>query len=98
MQPIGTLAKGIEYKTRKLVDKINNLQAAYDSLKDKYLELEKTNEQIKQSTQELEERIQAIKIAKAIPKGKDSADARKKLNELLRELDRCIDLLNNHPI
>ncbi len=98
MQPIGTLAKGIEYKTRKLVDKINNLQAAYDSLKNKYLELEKTNEQIKQSTQELEERIQAIKIAKAIPKGKDSADARKKLNELLRELDRCIDLLNNHPI
>ncbi|MBK7029229.1 MAG: hypothetical protein IPH45_08430 [Bacteroidales bacterium] len=80
------------------MDKINNLQAAYDSLKNKYLELEKTNEQIKQSTQELEERIQAIKIAKAIPKGKDSADARKKLNELLRELDRCIDLLNNHPI
>jgi uncharacterized protein (DUF3084 family) len=98
MQPIGTLAKGIEYKTRKLVDKINNLQAAHDNLKEKYLQLEKTNEQIKQSTQELEERIQAIKIAKAIPKGKDSADARKKLNELLRELDRCIDLLNNHPI
>ena len=98
MQPIGTIAKGIEYKTRLLVDKLRNLEAAHESLKQRYLQLEKTNEQYKQSTQELEEKIQAIKIAKAIPKGKESADARKKINELLRELDRCIDLLNNHPI
>lgn len=98
MQPISTLAKGIEYKSRLVADKLKNLKAAYSVLEQRYLELEKINEQYKQSTQELENKINALKIAKAIPKGKESADARKKINELLRELDRCIDLLNNHPI
>ena len=98
MQAIGTLAKGIEFKTRQLADKLRSLKAEIEILNSRCLQLEKSNEQYKQSTQELETRIQALKIAKAIPKGKESADARKKINELLRELDRCIDLLNNHPI
>ena len=98
MQQIGTLAKGIEYKTRKLAEKLNSLKAAYQELESNYQELEKINEQYKKSTLDLEFRLQAVRIAKSIPKGKDSADVKKKLNELLRELDRCIDLLNNHPI
>lgn len=98
MQQIGTLVKGLEFKTSQLIDKLNSLQTAYESLESRYQQLEKTTEQYKQSLQELELQLQALKIAKAIPKGKESADARKKINELLRELDRCIDLLNNHPI
>jgi phage shock protein A len=98
MQQIGTLAKGIEYKTRQLVDKLKSLQEAYGTLEKQNRQLEISNEQYKQSTQELELKIQALKIAKAIPKGKDTADAKRKINEHLRELDRCIDLLNNHPI
>jgi len=98
MQQVGTLVKGIEYKSRQLADKLRSLRAAYQTLEQKYLQLEKANEQYKQSTQELEQKIQTLKIAKAIPKGKESADAKRKINELLRELDRCIDLLNNHPI
>jgi phage shock protein A len=98
MQQIGTLAKGIEYKVGQLTDKLSLLQAAYINIEQRCLQLEKSNEQYKQSTQELETKLQALKIAKAIPKGKDSVDARRKINELLRELDRCIDLLNNHPI
>ncbi len=98
MQQIGTLAKGIEYKARLLAEKLIVLSDKYQKLEQRYLQLEKNNEQYKQSTQELEVTIQALKIAKAIPKGKDSADAKRKINELLRELDRCIDLLNNHPI
>ena len=98
MQQIGTLAKGIEYKSRQLADKLNSLAGAYQALEQRCHQLEKTNEQYKQSTQELELKLQALKIAKAIPKGKESADAKRKINELLRELDRCIDLLNNHPI
>ena len=98
MQQIGTLAKGIEYKARQLADKLESLNAAYKALETRYHQLEKINEQYKQTTQELELKHQALKIAKAIPKGKDTADAKRKINELLRELDSCIDLLNNHPI
>jgi hypothetical protein len=98
MQQISTLAKGIEYKVRQLAEKLNSRNAAYLALEQQYQLLEKSNEQYRQSTQELEVKIQALKIANAIPKGKESADAKKKINELLRELDRCIDLLNNHPI
>jgi len=98
MQQIGTLAKGIEYKARQLADKLRLLTDDYRILEQRCHQMEKSIEQYKQSTQELEVTIQALKIAKAIPKGKDSADAKRKINELLRELDRCIDLLNNHPI
>jgi phage shock protein A len=98
MQQLGTLVKGIEFKTSQLADKLNSLKVAYKKLEQDYDQLEKTNEQYKLTLQELETKLQALKIAKAIPKGKESADARKKINELLRELDRCIDLLNNHPI
>lgn len=98
MQQIGTLVKGIEFKTSQLADKLNALKVAHQELEDRCHQLEKINEQYKQTIQELETRIQALKIAKAIPKGKDTADARKKINELLRELDRCIDLLNSAPI
>jgi len=98
MQTLGTLAKGIEFKTRQLADRLRDLKDANKILEDRCRQLQESNEQYKQSTQELETRLQALKIAKAIPQGKESADARKKLNELLRELDRCIDLLNNHPI
>jgi len=98
MQQIGTLVKGIEFKSRLLADKLNALKDAYQLLEQRCLQLEQTNEQYKQSTQELEQKLQALKLAKAIPKGKESADAKKRINELLRELDRCIDLLNNHPI
>jgi hypothetical protein len=98
MQQIGTLAKGIEYKVRQMAEKLGKIKVAYEELEQRCHQLEISNEQYKQSTQELELKLQALKIAKAIPKGKDSADAKKKINELLRELDRCIDLLNNHPI
>ncbi|NVO19252.1 MAG: hypothetical protein HXX13_06095 [Bacteroidetes bacterium] len=98
MQQIGTLAKGIEFKVRQLTDKLKTLNEAYKVLEERIYQLEKNNEQYKQTNQELELKLQALKIAKAIPKGKESADARKKINELLRELDSCIDLLNNHPI
>jgi chromosome segregation ATPase len=98
MQSIGTLVKGIDFKTSQLADKLKSLKNAYQILENDHHQLQKTNEQYKQSLQELETKLQALKIAKAIPKGKESADARKKINELLRELDRCIDLLNNHPI
>jgi predicted RNase H-like nuclease (RuvC/YqgF family) len=98
MQQIGTLVKGIEIKTGQLKDKLDKLKSAYRKLEEEYHQLEKINEQYKQSIQELETKLQALKIAKAIPKGKESSDARKKINELLREIDRCIDLLNNHPI
>lgn len=98
MQQIGTLVKGIDFKSRQLADKLKALKDAYRLLEQRSLQLEQANEQYKQSTQELEQKLQALKLAKAIPKGKESADAKKRINELLRELDRCIDLLNNHPI
>jgi hypothetical protein len=42
----------------------------------------------------LEEKIKMLKIAQGLGKGKDTTRAKLKINELIREVDKCINLLN----
>ncbi len=95
MQNLSTLVTGLEYKSRQVADKMKELHRSFDELQSKYLQLEEKYEQQKQTINNLDQKIQILKITNAIPKGKETADVKKKINELLRELDRCIDLLNN---
>ena len=39
--------------------------------------------------------IKTLKVAKAISTGEGSAEARNRINQLVREIDKCIALLNN---
>lgn len=95
MQNLSTLVAGLEFKSRKVADKVKELHQSLDDLQLKYRQLEAKYEQQKQTINELDQKIQILKITHAIPKGKETADVKKKINELLRELDKCIDLLNN---
>lgn len=86
----------------RLSNKINSLVAQYDDLKTKHLEtlseindlsteLEHRSKTIKQ----LEEKIKILKLSTSIQTelGGNKA-ARKQINELVREIDKCIALLN----
>lgn len=76
---------------------------------DEYGKLEKRNEQLQQEIISLKERIEVLgnekeqigvkyenlRLAKIIEKGYgDNLLARQKINELLREIDKCVALLN----
>ena len=49
---------------------------------------------IKETIKELEEKYKVLKIAKSIDNKTNSFDQKIKINEMLREIDKCIGLLN----
>ena len=98
MDSLSELVKSIDIKCRQIALKHNKLKQEYSKLEHKYEETEKNNYQLKQTITELEKQIQILTIAKSIPTAGDKSLGKKKINELLRELDTCIDLLNNNTI
>ena len=98
MEDLSKLVKGLDIKTRQLALRFKTLKEDYEILKQQHLETENNIIQYRQTIIELEKQIQILTIAKSIPTGKESSTAKKKINELLRELDICIDLLNNKTI
>ena len=98
MEDLSDLVKGLDIKSRQLALKHKKLKNDFEQLQKIHLETENNITQHKQTILELEKQIQLLTIAKSIPTGKESSIAKKKINELLRELDTCIDLLNNKTI
>ncbi len=98
MEDLSDLVKGLDIKSRQLALRYKKLRDDFTRLQTKHLETENSIKQYKQTIFELEKQIQILTIAKSIPTGKESSIAKKKINELLRELDTCIDLLNNKTI
>lgn len=98
MQNFSTLVKGLEFKTRQLADKYNEAKKQIESLKSENEQLESKLLKQHELINELETKIHTLKITKSIHKGKDTAEAKKRINEMLRELDKCIDLLTETPI
>lgn len=88
------LIAGIEYKVRKLMDQCNKLKQNQAALLDENSELKKVIEEKNILIENLKEEIQKVKLAKSLESKEGSAEAKMKINELVREIDRCIGLLN----
>lgn len=89
---IGTLTGRVE----KLVKSQTELRGENAELKQKNAELERLVSAQKNALTELEEQNKVVKIAKAVTDGEeDRKEQRKRLNDLVREIDKCIALLNN---
>ncbi len=95
MNDLITLVSGIEFKARELATR-------YSAVKNENEELRRKNQQLLNKLEEKETNLkqtqyknQIIKIAKAIEREKGSTNAKRLINELLREVDRCIGLMND---
>jgi len=95
MSDLITLVSGIEFKIRELTDKNDKLESENQVLLEENKALKSTIEEDKLNIKQLEYRNQIIKIAKVLEGKKGSTKAKQQLNELLREVDRCIGLLND---
>lgn len=94
MDELSLLLEGIEVKLKKL--RLHN-----KGLKEKVLVLEREKLGLQESLQsqklfieQLEQKIAHLQAAKTT-EGKDSVQAKQKVNELLREIDKCYELLNS---
>ncbi len=86
----------------ELNEKIERLIKLYISSLDKNREMEAEMkelqsriERMKSENMKLHEEIKTLKVATAISTGEGSSEAKNRISQLVREIDKCIALLNN---
>lgn len=94
MDSPSTLISGIEYKVRKLIGQVSVLQKDNEKLKDEITELNEKITNLELLLNEQKERIKILKLAKSLSKEESKTEVKLKINELLREIDNCVRLLN----
>nr|NQU89694.1 DUF5320 domain-containing protein [Bacteroidota bacterium] len=95
MKDIVTLVSGIEFKSREIVNHLNNVEHEIVLLKEENKLLKEELETIKQNNKELSYRNQIIKITKVFEGSHGKTQAKARINDILREIDKCIGLLND---
>jgi predicted RNase H-like nuclease (RuvC/YqgF family) len=94
MSDLSIIVTGLEYKVKKLLDLHKKIDKENSILSKENYELKKKLEEKGEKIIEFEQKLKTIKITKAIEKGSGITDAKLKINEIVREIDKCIALLN----
>jgi len=87
---------------KNLNSKLDELLDKYINLKTEYTQLKTGNEAMKSQLQDRENRIRELEIKNEriklsgalLGEGENATEARKKITELVREIDKCVALLN----
>jgi len=87
---------------QSLKDRISELISLYEKTRDEKealihekMELMEKFETLTREKEDLDHRYNTLKLAKSLTgDGKDSQDAKLKINRIVREIDKCIALLN----
>jgi len=94
MDDLSVILHGVEYKTLKLLSRLVQLENENTELKKEVVNLQKDDEENKVRIKNLEYKNNILKIANSIEGPENKTKAKLKINELLREVDRCLALLN----
>lgn len=93
-----------QVKLENISKKIGVLISRYNDLKNDYSALEEENNRLKEQMKEIEreneqlsEDLNVVKLSKQIAAEdeNDSAELKKKINEFIKEIDKCVALLND---
>ncbi len=85
----------LKANTQQFVKKYNELENEKIQLENKVGVLNLEIEELNQEKFELNQKIEQLKIASNILSGVDeNREAKQKINRLIREIDKCIALLN----
>jgi len=93
MEDFSALVSGIEFKTHQFIKRLKELTKDNVELKKQLAVLTREEEENKAKIKYLEDKNKILRIAKTI-EGDDKTKAKLRINELLREVDRCIAQLN----
>ena len=84
----------IEKKVKELIRLQEHLASKNEDLIKRNDELNQIIKTQSDKIQELEKRVINLKLAKHLTNNKEAAEAKKKINEVLREIDKCVGLLS----
>lgn len=93
MKEVDALISSIDLKIRKLTERLNGLKEENADLKYKQSEFKSLIEQQTDKIRSLEKKLNQLAISQSL-ESTDIDSARKKIGGLVREIDRCISLLN----
>ena len=84
----------IEEKIRQLIDLQNSLSGQNSLLIEKNEALLGTIEEQEKMIMQLNDKNNYIKISQSVKQSEGNTDVKNKIDELVREIDKCIGLLN----
>jgi len=88
--------EGIKRKMKEVLKSHLLIQEDQKKLAEKHQQTSTSLEDAENRVKELEKELNLSKISKTISETKkDNTDVKKKVNEFIREIDKCIALLNN---
>jgi hypothetical protein len=91
-------------KLNQIQKKAQQLASAHVEIKEKYANLKQENAELLKllkeqglELEEMESKMKVLKVAKqlAASPDDDKSDLKKKINEYIKEIDKCVALLNN---
>lgn len=94
MEDASILISGIEYKIKVLAENNNSLFEENAKLKQQNSELNDRVQRQQNELSSLEEKAAILKVSKTFGSDTDRQSAKIKINELVREIDECLNLLN----
>jgi len=89
------ILEGIKEKIQSVKFRLQEKQEEYDQLKMQNDDLQQVVQQKQSMIDELEQKNQQLTLVKSImADSEDAHDARIRINRIVREIDKCIALLN----
>ena len=93
MKDLSTLVTSLNKKAHQLVEKYQNVKEENKKLTDKIAGLTEELNQKNQHLEELSNKVNLLKISGSVDK-ESTKDVKLKINELVREIDKCIAQIN----
>jgi len=93
MDELPLVVDGIESKIKRLLIQIDQLKTKNSDLNSELSGLKEIIIGKDEEIIRLKQELQTLKVAKTLENG-DSFQAKQKINDLLREIDKCYSLLN----
>ena len=94
MENSAKMISSIEIKVKRLIEQQKEVKEKLKLYQNEIQEQKTINEQQQKTINELKEKIKLLKIAKTTETKEGAVDAKLKINEMVREIDKCIGLLN----
>ena len=95
MADLSIIVSEIELKLRKLIDEKNQLAAENKRLAEENKTLDKENLALRRSVVELQDKINKCTIVNALDNEGEVEEGGKLIKDLVREIDRCVSILNS---
>ncbi|MCF8336675.1 MAG: hypothetical protein K9I74_01705 [Bacteroidales bacterium] len=89
------LVDGIEYKVKKLIAQKKQLEKEKTELLKQIEELKQQNTEKENKIKDLEQKVETTRMAKSLSKSEDVQAIHSRIDKLVREIDKSIELLNN---